>query len=43
MTQRDAAQPNMSEFFDFYNPPWMTPPTPPAQNMTGACYLDTLP
>ena len=43
LTQRDAAQPDMSEFFDFGNPPWMTPPTPPAQHTGGACYLDHLP
>jgi len=43
LTARDAAQPDMSEFFDFENPPWMTPPTPPAQNTGGACYLNKLP
>jgi len=43
LTQRDAAQADMSEFFDFGNPPWMTPPTPPKQNTGGACYLDHLP
>ena len=43
LTNRDAAQPDMSEFFDFTNPPWMTPPSPPAQNTSGACYLNTLP
>jgi len=43
LTARDAAQPNMSEFFDFNNPPWMTAPTPPEQSTTGACYLDKLP
>ena len=43
LTQRDAAQPDMTEFFDFSNPPWMTPPTPPAQNTSGACYLNKLP
>ncbi len=30
----------MDEFFDFNNPPWMTPPTPPAQNAGGACNYD---
>jgi phospholipase C len=30
LTARDAAQPNMLEFFDFTNTPWATPPTPPA-------------
>ena len=43
LTKRDAAQMDMTEFFDFQNPPWMTPPTPPAQNTSGACYLDHLP
>lgn len=43
LTQRDTVQPDMTEFFDFTNPPWMTPPTPPAQNTNGACYLNKLP
>ena len=43
LTKRDAAQPDMSEFFDFNNPPWMSPPTPPAQNMKNPCYLTKLP
>lgn len=43
LTARDAAQPDMTEFFDFTNAPWMTPPTPPKQNRSGACYLDHLP
>lgn len=30
LTNRDANQPLMDEFFNFANPPWMTPPTPPA-------------
>jgi phospholipase C len=30
LTARDAAQPDLSEFFDFTNVPWSTPPTPPA-------------
>jgi phospholipase C len=30
LTNRDAAQPNLLEFFDFNNIPWITPPTPPA-------------
>jgi phospholipase C len=29
LTARDAAQPNLLEFFDFTNVPWGTPPTPP--------------
>jgi phospholipase C len=43
LTKRDAAQIDMTEFFDFNNPQWMTPPTPPAQAMGGACYLNKLP
>jgi phospholipase C len=29
LTARDAAQPNLLNFFNFSNPPWATPPTPP--------------
>lgn len=43
LTKRDAAQMDMTEFFDFTNPPWMTPPSPPTQNSGGACYLNALP
>ena len=43
LTQRDAAQFDMSEFFDFANAPWKTPPTPPAQPDTMPCYMDHLP
>ena len=49
LNSRDAAQMDMSDptvgFFDFNNPPWRTPPTPPLQNATkvGQCYLDHLP
>ena len=44
LTARDAAQLDMStEFLDFTNATWKTPPTPPAQNTGGACYLDHLP
>jgi phospholipase C len=43
LTARDAAQMDMSEFFDIANPPWMVPPTPPVQDTSGACYLDHLP
>jgi phospholipase C len=43
LTKRDAAQMDMSEFFDLGNPPWLTPPTPPAANVdTSRCY-DSLP
>ena len=43
LTARDAAQIDMTEFFNFTNPPWTTPPSPPAQNTSGACYLNQLP
>jgi phospholipase C len=34
LTARDAAQPNLLDFFDFTNVPWETPPTPPAPTPT---------
>jgi len=42
LTNRDAAQADMStDFFDFVNPPWATPPAPPAQSTTGTtCSLN---
>lgn len=43
LTKRDAAQMDMTEFFDFAHPPWATPPTPPVQPVDGPCYLDQLP
>ena len=43
LTQRDAAQPDMTEFFDFNFPPWLTPPSPPVQSQSGPCYLNSLP
>ncbi|GAC1429847.1 MAG: phospholipase C [Terriglobales bacterium] len=44
LTARDAAQIDMSqEFFDFTTVPWKTPPSVPAQNTGGQCYLDHLP
>jgi phospholipase C len=43
LTKRDAAQMDMTEFFDFVNVPWSTPPVPPAQPTSGACYLNKLP
>ncbi len=43
LTKRDAAQMNMTAFFNFNVPPWMTPPMPPAQTTSGACYLNKLP
>jgi phospholipase C len=43
LTKRDAAQMDMTEFFDFVNVPWSTPPTPTAQPTDGPCYLNKLP
>jgi len=43
LTKRDAAQMDMTEFFDFSSPPWAIPPAPPSQNLGGPCYLDHLP
>ena len=43
LTKRDAAQMDMTEFFDFVNVPWQVPPTPPVQPTNGACYLNHLP
>lgn len=43
LSKRDAAQMDMSEFFDFVNIPWQTPPTLPDQPTTGRCYLTSLP
>jgi phospholipase C len=43
LTKRDAAQIDMTEFFDFTNPAWMIPPSPPAQVTSGACYVNQLP
>lgn len=37
LTQRDASMPDMTEFFDFANPPWVTPPNPPDQSKAGVC------
>jgi phospholipase C len=34
---------DMTEFFDFQDVPWSTPPTPPVQPTNGACYLNKLP
>jgi phospholipase C len=37
LTARDANAPDMTEFFDFTNPNFMTPPPLPAQPTTGTC------
>jgi len=46
LTQRDAAQMDMTEFLDFVNAPWKTPPIPssiPTQPTSAPCYMDHLP
>ncbi len=43
LTSRDAAQPDMSVFFDFTNKPNLNPPNPPAQPTNGPCYITSLP
>jgi phospholipase C len=43
LNQRDAAQMDMTEFFDFQNAPWKTPPTAPVQPTSGPCYMNQLP
>ena len=43
LTQRDAAQMDMTEFFDFTNVPWKTPPSNvPSQPTSGSCNATTL-
>jgi phospholipase C len=42
LTNRDAAQMDMTEFFDFQNVPWATPPSPPTQVTGGACNAQSL-
>jgi phospholipase C len=42
LSARDAAQPNLDEFFD-YSSPNLNPPTPPTQPTNGPCYHDHLP
>jgi phospholipase C len=45
LTQRDAAQMDMTEFFDFQNVPWATPPSPgsiPSQPTNGTCNYQDL-
>src|SRR5579862_44166 len=37
LTNRDASQPKMDEFFNFTSPPWVTPPTPPTPNESLSC------
>jgi phospholipase C len=42
LTARDAAQPDMTEFFDFTNVPWATPPTTSKQDRSMPCLVETL-
>ncbi len=37
LTARDAAAPDMTEFFDFTNPQWLTPPATKFQPTDGLC------
>jgi phospholipase C len=37
LTRRDKFMPDMTEFFDFGNPPWAAPPAPPAQAHNTPC------
>jgi len=43
LTARDAAQPDISYFFDFTNKPNLNPSTPPPQPTSGPCYITSLP
>jgi phospholipase C len=36
LTNRDAAQPDLLDFFDFGNVPWLVPPAPPATPSVGS-------
>ena len=38
LTARDAAQPELLDFFDFKAVPWSTPPSPPTPNRTSLGY-----
>lgn len=41
LTARDAAQPNLLDFFDFTTVPWATPPTPPTPVSTTSLGYDS--
>ncbi len=43
LSARDAAQPDISFFFDFTNKPNLNPPMPPPQPTSGPCYVTSLP
>jgi phospholipase C len=42
MTNRDAAQPDLLDFFDFTAKPWASPPSPPAASSANACNAGNL-
>jgi phospholipase C len=42
LSARDAAQPDMTEFFDFNSMAWLTPPTPPVQLENMKCVIEAL-
>jgi phospholipase C len=43
LTNRDAAQPDLLDFFDFTNVPWATPPSPPVPNQPpGQCTANSM-
>ncbi len=43
LTKRDESEPTMTEFLNFDNPPWMSPPMPPEQPVDGRCDPKNLP
>ena len=43
LTKRDAAQPDISFFFNFADKPNLTSPPPPDQPLNGPCYTNSLP
>ncbi len=43
LTARDAAQPDLQEFFDYVNVPNASPPSPPQQPTDGPCYYNHVP
>jgi phospholipase C len=43
LTNRDAAQPNLLDFFDFTNVPWANPPVLPVPNAPpGQCTANSM-
>jgi phospholipase C len=42
LTKRDAAQMDMTEFFDFQNVPWASAPSAPSQSTGGVCNAQQL-